>query len=140
MASEADAPSSTCKAPGCDKPGTFRCPTCRELGVPDQTFCSQECFKAAWDSHKLIHKAAKAIVQQAAGARGVKVPKRFDGYCFTGKLRPGEVSPMMRVPAGIPRPDYALTGVPTSENALRGSNIIPVLTDAEADCMRRACQ
>lgn len=140
MASEAGISGSTCKAPGCSNPGTFRCPTCRELGVTDQNFCSQECFKADWDEHKLIHKAAKALVQQAAGARGVKVPKKFDGYVFTGKLRPGDVSSMMRVPPGIPRPDYALTGVPTSENALRGSNLIPVLTDEEADCMRRACR
>jgi methionyl aminopeptidase len=140
-----------CRAPDCGKPGTMSCPTCKELGAHEEgSFCSQPCFKAAWEQHKLVHKRYKQAQAQAlqmltaAGAlsprAGVRLPKGFDGYSFTGKLRPGTVSPMLRVPAGIAKPDYAETGVPASELAEKGSNVIPVNGPAAVDAMREVCR
>jgi hypothetical protein len=37
--------------------------------------------------------------------------ERFAGFPFTGRLRPGVVSPMRTVPSHIPKPDYAETGI-----------------------------
>jgi len=73
-----------------------------------------------------------------AGRSGVRAGKSFDGFRFTGKLRPGVVTPQVRVPAGIPKPDYADTGIPRSELAERGSNVIPVWTGKDVEKARRA--
>ncbi|XP_020520224.1 methionine aminopeptidase 1A-like [Amborella trichopoda] len=41
----------------CGKPAHLQCPKCVELKLPrgDAAFCSQDCFKAAWSSHKSVH-------------------------------------------------------------------------------------
>ena len=134
-----------CATPGCAKPGALRCPTCKELGLPGGSFCSQECFKGSWPEHKMIHAKFKELMAAAAAAtaasatRGAaRVPKSFEGYSFTGKLRPGAVSPRMAVPAGIPKPDYADTGLPASEMALRGSNAIAVYRGDDVEALRKA--
>lgn len=141
-----------CATKDCGQAATMRCPTCKDLGVADADshFCSKECFKSSWDAHKLIHKAykeaqAEAIAQlQAAGVlgprAGLRVGNKFDGFSFTGKLRPGEVSPQVKVPSSIPKPDYAETGIPRSEMEVKGSNIIPVVPAADLDTVRRANQ
>jgi methionyl aminopeptidase len=137
--------SKLCRTANCEKPATLRCPTCKELGVPEQGgFCSQECFKGSWDEHKLLHKTVKerlAAQVQAALASRVRAPagpEGFEGFKFTGKLRPGTVTPRMSVPPGIRKPDYADTGVPLSELALRGNNTIPVLKEDERNLVRKA--
>ena len=129
-----------CSTKGCEKKGSLRCPTCKELGV-DSVFCSQECFKGSWNEHKMIHKTIKELMSQvvsSASTRAVKVPKSFEGYSFTGKIRPGEVTARMSVPKGIPKPDYAESGLPKSEMALRGSNVIPVFKGEEIEHLRKA--
>lgn len=82
--------------------------------------------------------AAAAAAEDAAGARRVRMPKSFDGYVFTGKLRPGVVSPRMSMPEHIVKPDYAVTGVPKSEDAVRSSNAIHVHTKEEQEHARKA--
>jgi methionyl aminopeptidase len=89
---------------------------------------------------KLLHKAAQAYLAQASAAAGksVKAGQTFDGFKFTGKLRPAEVSPRLPVKEGIRKPDYAVTGVPVSETA-KGAEIIVVHKPDEVEAMRRAC-
>jgi hypothetical protein len=48
-------------------------------------------------------------------ARGFGFKTEFQ---FSGKLRPGTLSPPLKVPLSIPRPDYADDGVPKAK--LRG--------------------
>lgn len=130
-----------CSTEGCTKASNLRCPTCKDLGLAGGYFCSQECFKSSWATHKMLHQLAKKLMGEqmaAMAASKVKVPKSFEGYSFTGKLRPGDVSPMMRVSAGIRKPDYADSGLPAGEMALRGSNMIPVHKGEEIEHLRKA--
>mmetsp|Transcript_30642 Transcript_30642/g.73486 ORF Transcript_30642/g.73486 Transcript_30642/m.73486 type:complete len:84 (-) Transcript_30642:1458-1709(-) len=55
----------TCSSPGCDKPITsnLACPKCSQLGLPPAYFCSQDCFKTNWASHKQVHALAKQIIE-----------------------------------------------------------------------------
>eukprot|EP00455_Lapot_gusevi_P031584 TRINITY_DN342_c0_g1_i1.p1 TRINITY_DN342_c0_g1~~TRINITY_DN342_c0_g1_i1.p1 ORF type:complete len:230 (+),score=64.05 TRINITY_DN342_c0_g1_i1:72-761(+) len=39
----------------CSKPAQLICPTCKRLNLPEVYFCSQECFTAAWKTHKAVH-------------------------------------------------------------------------------------
>jgi hypothetical protein len=41
----------------CAKPAELQCPKCKELGLskPESSFCSQDCFKEAWATHKGLH-------------------------------------------------------------------------------------
>ena len=138
--------SATCSAAACGKPATLRCPTCKELGIgaaAGSAFCSSDCFKASWDAHKGLHRQAKeALAAQISAAMSSKLrlPSSFDGYRFSGKLRPGIVSPRMSVPSSIRKPDYADGGVPHSELVVRGNNVIPVLTEDAREHMRKACR
>ena len=138
-----------CAAPDCTVAATQRCPSCKELGVPeaDSSFCSKACFQQAWEVHKLTHKRWKdaqaeavrlAMASGMMGRAGVRLPKGFEGFSFTGALRPGTVSPQMTVPAHIQKPDYADTGIPRSELAEKGKNIIPVVSASEAQLLREA--
>lgn len=101
-------------------------------------------FSAPPPRSKLYHKTMKEAIaaafsdMMAGGASRTRMPSTFDGYRFTGKLRPGVVTPRVSVPAGIPKPDYADTSIPRSENALRGSNVIPVHTPAQIEHARKA--
>ncbi|KAI0736981.1 hypothetical protein C8Q72DRAFT_802611 [Fomitopsis betulina] len=48
--------SSTC--PNGHPPSRLECPTCHKLGVNGSLFCSQECFKVDWKTHKIVHDIA----------------------------------------------------------------------------------
>jgi hypothetical protein len=50
-----------CASPGCDKVVEQRlaCPKCMQLGLQPVYFCSQECFKENYSSHKQVHTLAK---------------------------------------------------------------------------------
>lgn len=63
-------------------------------------------------------------------------------YQFTGKLHPAPRELIRKVPDSIARPDYALhpTGLPLSEQAVRGSAVIKTLDDEEIEGMRIACK
>ena len=47
------------KCERCGLPATFACPTCKERGIVTRStcgnFCSQQCFKLEWPTHKLQH-------------------------------------------------------------------------------------
>jgi methionyl aminopeptidase len=137
------------------------CPTCKELGAfDDAAFCGKECFQGFWPVHKLVHKRYKEAQAQAlamiaaataasAAAGGgaassaraslLRLPRGFEDYSFSGKLRPAAVSEQMTVPPHIARPDYAETGIPRSELEVKGTNIVPVLDAAQIAIMREAC-
>jgi methionyl aminopeptidase len=53
----AAAASAACASPGCNKvvEHLLACPKCLELGLPATYFCSQECFRNNYASHKQVH-------------------------------------------------------------------------------------
>jgi len=138
----------SCALEGCGKPASQRCPNCIKLGLPDIFFCGKECFTKAWPTHKLLHTLLTSTPSSSSssGAAGISfsspssgIDERFAGFQFTGRLRPGKVSPMRTVPPHIPRPDYADTGIPDSENQFkRGAMAIHVHTPEEVDIIREA--
>lgn len=112
----------------CGKPTTLQCPICQKNNLGGSShFCSQECFKSAWPTHKLTH------------------PGTFDpfpGFKYTGPLRPFPYAPKNLIPKGIPRPDYADTGIPASEIDVRNkaATTIPILNAKEQEKMRTVCR
>ena len=109
-------------------------------------FCSKECFQEAWPSHKLVHKRFKvqpdsgASASDSAATPPSRWRSRFAGFPFSGSLRPWPVTPQLVIPRELmQQPDYAVTGIPKSELAERGSNIVPVWSSPEdIENMRRA--
>ncbi|TMS21800.1 Methionine aminopeptidase 1 [Larimichthys crocea] len=80
-----------CETEGCSKDAKLQCPTCIKLGIQGSYFCSQECFKGSWGSHKLLHKKAKEDKNQNESKNCVEKDINTDpwpGYRYTGKLRP----------------------------------------------------
>jgi len=67
-------------------------------------------------------------------------PDIFQGFRFTGPLRPARVSPRLPVPAHIVRPDYADSGISVSEVKGRGSYTIETLGPKEIEAMREVCR
>lgn len=128
-----------CWTPGCGKAATLACPTCLKLGLPPSRFCGQECFKANWNTHKLVHKE----VREAIKADPSRPPAEFKGYSFTGPLRPWRVTERRTVPDTIAKPDYATheRGVSMEEERDKGRrDIIPVYSAAEIEGIRAACK
>ncbi|KAI8475143.1 MAG: methionine aminopeptidase [Monoraphidium minutum] len=127
----------------CDAPSTLQCPTCLKQSLPKAPYCSQDCFKAAWPEHKKCHKAAAA-----AGADGwAFCTKRGRGraaamplFDWTGDLRPFKIGPPRKVPDSIPRPDYAVTGIPTSEVESRQQRNVVCRSAEEIAGIRAACR
>jgi methionyl aminopeptidase len=117
----------------CQKPATLRCPTCLKKGLPDTHFCTQDCFKEAWNLHKLVHNLAPVNDKHDP----------WPNYRYTGKLRPVyPLSPKRYVPPTIQKPDYAThpKGYPESEMNIRGSTKIEVLNAAAIEKMRVVCR
>ena len=54
-----------CSSPGCGKPVTsnLACPKCMQLGLSPTYFCSQDCFKTNYNTHKQVHSLAKQIIE-----------------------------------------------------------------------------
>ena len=160
--------SSTCASPGCDKDTSVKklaCPKCLQLGMPPTYFCSQDCFKANYASHKQIHTLAKQILASNSGGHrktppnnGVScpidapedlklaLPDWATDYRFSGTLRPAHYSPRRVVPPHIRKPDYAdhPDGVSQSEQLDRSTNTsIRVYTTDELDAeygLKHACR
>lgn len=63
-------------------------------------------------------------------------------YHYSGKLRPYQKETRRIVPVSIGRPDYAThpSGIPLSEQEVRGSSQIKVLDDEEIEAMRVSCK
>jgi len=112
----------------CGKTATQQCPVCIKHGLTPAYFCSKECFTKSYKTHKSVHP-----VEQSEP----KIDRRFDGFKFTGSLRPGVVSPLRKVPSHIARPEYADTGIPAEEAIVRRTpNSIDVRTEEEIKAMR----
>ncbi|XP_026193529.1 methionine aminopeptidase 1 [Cyclospora cayetanensis] len=135
------------------------CPKCVDLNISPNVFCSQECFKANWSSHKRIHEVMRLLLAERErdkeGNLSHLSPSNYDphdqipwkrdphlrafiSYKFTGPLRPWPISPRRTVPSCVPLPDYAATGVPLGEQAMR-SNAIRVHTPEEIERLRASC-
>ncbi|KAH9951332.1 methionine aminopeptidase [Amylocystis lapponica] len=123
-------------------PSRLECPTCSKLGIKGSFFCGQECFKAGWKTHKVIHDIATPrqplLDDPNINRDGTYNP--FGNFKFTGTLRPVyPLSPKREVPAHITRPDYAEDGQPTSESR-RAGQPPQILNAEEQEKMRTACR
>lgn len=111
--------------------GTLQCPTCLKNDIKDSFFCSQDCFKRNWNTHKALHPAKKAT--------GTFNP--FPTFPYTGPLRPVyPLSDRREVPKKIKHPDYAQDGIPKSERTFTGRNKIEILDLKGQEGMRKACR
>uniref|UniRef100_L7M8Z5 Methionine aminopeptidase n=1 Tax=Rhipicephalus pulchellus TaxID=72859 RepID=L7M8Z5_RHIPC len=124
-----------CGSAGCNSSAKLQCPTCIKLGIKGSYFCSQDCFKGNWDSHKQVHRVVKNAKAAASAAYNP-----WPSFSFTGKLRPYPLSPKREVPEHIMRPDYAdhPDGIPLSEQAAKHSSVIKVLDEEEIEGVRLA--
>eukprot|EP01032_Pedospumella_encystans_P008824 gene8824-10436_t len=130
----------TCASPGCSKPASMACPTCLKLGIPPSRFCDQTCFKNSWEKHKILHKVVKEVRKAKDPST---LPTEFNGFQFTGSLRPYQKTPKRTIPDHIPRPDYAdhPSGFPASEDLDKRTNTtIRVYTPSEIDRLREVCR
>eukprot|EP00434_Breviolum_minutum_P000092 symbB.v1.2.000080.t1/scaffold14.1/size489596/5 len=84
----------------------------------------------------------RALQETAEIAAQAEQPD-FEGFKFTGSLRPGRISPQMPAPEGCrgPLPDYALhpKGLPRSEFLRSRTKTIPVLEGDDLQKMRQVC-
>ncbi|KAL1459508.1 hypothetical protein WDU94_011480 [Cyamophila willieti] len=135
MASELS--SRVCETPGCNLVAKLQCPTCVKLGIQGSYFCSQDCFKGNWKSHKVLHKIA-----QGSGTSDKNGYDPWPYHKFTGDLRPWPQTPRREVPVHIGLPDYAIHkhGIPLSEQDYKRSGLIKVLSDEEQEGLRVACK
>jgi len=89
--------SAKCSKPDCHNVCAYQCPSCVNLALPDGGFCSEDCLKAVWETHKVAHE------------------KRNEGsFSYTGSLRPHAYSSaeLRPVPEGLTKPEWAETGAP----------------------------
>jgi len=120
------------KCPECGKEATLQCPVCLKHNLEPAFFCGKECFTKAYKTHKTVHPVEKTEP---------KIDRRFDGFKFSGPMRPGVVSPMRKVPPHIPRPEYAETGEPAEEASIRKTpSYIDTRTKEDIEAMRVVCR
>jgi len=119
-----------CQNPTCKKAATLQCPKCISLNLPPSYFCSQQCFKDSWGWHKMVHDASGPTTSSS-------IPSRFEGFAFTGPLRPGQISARRIVPDHIQKPDYAITGEPVGERAAKTAGHITVHTAEQIELLRQ---
>ncbi|XP_002977126.2 methionine aminopeptidase 1A isoform X1 [Selaginella moellendorffii] len=140
----------------CSKPAHFRCPKCLDLKLPwaSASFCSQDCFRAAWSTHKVIH-AGGLPEKSGSDQQVVEAMKQGWQYClrkgsaraseipffdWTGALRPYPISPRRLVPNHIRRPDWSLDGVPKEEPASKWQNSVEIKSQEQIQRMRETCK
>jgi methionyl aminopeptidase len=118
-----------CSGAHCIEPApTLSCPVCLKEGR-SIFFCGQDCFKKNWGIHKLLH--------NSSGSSMIYEP----GWEVSGTVKPFPVTPRFTdMPLHIKLPDYALTGVPKSEEALKSNNTIKVLNREQIEKMRTVCK
>ncbi|KAK9148004.1 hypothetical protein Scep_006761 [Stephania cephalantha] len=141
----------------CGKPAHLQCPKCVELKLSREgaAFCSQDCFKAAWTSHKSVH--LKAKLSTAGVPDGSISASHKEGwlYClkkgksrtptlpyfdWTGTLRPYPISGRRAVPDHIEKPDWAADGIPKIEPNSDLQNIVEIKTQEQIEKMRETCR
>ncbi len=65
----------------------------------------------------------------------------FKNFSFTGQLRPYPMLPQVQVTQkGVDLPDYALHGVPVSEDSARHAKQIEIKTPQQIETLRRVCR
>ncbi|KAK1558820.1 hypothetical protein Q3G72_007077 [Acer saccharum] len=138
----------------CGKPAHLQCPKCMELKLPREgaAFCTQDCFKGSWSSHKSVHLKAKLSTLGAQNSdslnegwryclrkgkdRTLKLP-HFD---WTGALRPYPISNNRTVPNHIDIPDWALDGTPKIEPNSDLQHVVEIKTPEQIEKMRETCR
>ena len=95
--------------------------------------------------HKALHKSTNPLRNLLTPGLESKIDPEtgnynpFPTYPFTGPLRPAyPLSPKRQVPESIPRPDYAVSGIPKSSFVRR--NQIEQLDKKAQDAMRKVCR
>lgn len=143
----------------CSKAARLQCPKCIELKLPraNAAFCSQDCFKASWSSHKIVHTEGRQLAPRADNpqqqisevlsqgwlycikkgqARSAQLPF-FD---WTGTLRPYPISPRRILPEHIARPDWAADGLPKTEQTSDFLNRVEIKSPEQIERMRETCK
>ncbi|PNS21949.1 methionine aminopeptidase, type I [Sphaceloma murrayae] len=137
-----------CEGTDCpNEASSLQCPTCQKQGK-DSFFCSQECFKKNWSTHKASHKKESNIIRSILPPKVISEPdpatghyNPFPAYAYTGSIRPVyPLSPRRTIPDRIPAPDYAKDGIPRSEQNFVGRNKITILDQKQQDAMRKVCK
>lgn len=130
MASEPPA-KKKCLGVDCDNDvGSLQCPTCLKLGFKDSYFCSQDCFKKNWASHKSAHKT-----------RTTGYYNPFPSFPFSGPLRPVyPLSEHRTVPKSIPHPVWWQDGNPRYSRSPANRNKIEILDAKGQEAMRKSCR
>ncbi|XP_028754180.1 methionine aminopeptidase 1A [Neltuma alba] len=149
----------TLSCANCGKPAHLQCPKCVELKLPREgaAFCTQDCFKSSWSSHKSVHLKAKLTSrgtgnpqQQNSDSHGeewlyclrkgqARIPK-MPHFDWTGMLRPYPISPKRTVPAHIDKPDWADDGIPKVEPKSDLQHVVEIKTPNQIQRMREACR
>jgi len=144
----------------CSKAARLQCPKCLELKLPrvNASFCSQECFKESWSTHKAVHGTVSR--KEVGGFNGIQNPHAAalaQGwmYClrkgqsrsmempmfdWTGPLRAFPISPRRLVPDHIPRPEWASTGKPIQEMSSEWQRSVEINTPAKIARLRETCK
>ncbi|KAF6163980.1 hypothetical protein GIB67_033915 [Kingdonia uniflora] len=136
-----------------------RCPKCVELKLPreDAAFCSQDCFKASWSSHKSVHLKAKlstvreGTLDRTTSAalnegwlyclkKGQARTSNLPHFDWTGKLRPYPISSRRSVPPEIEKPDWAIGAIPNIEINSDLQNKVEIKTPEQIERMRETCR
>ncbi|KAG2326220.1 hypothetical protein Bca52824_008948 [Brassica carinata] len=156
MAGESDASSiATLSCARCEKPALLQCPKCVELKLPREgaSFCTQDCFKAAWSSHKSVH--VKAQLSSIPGDQNSDLVSQGWLYCvrrgqgrtpklphfdWTGPLKQYLISPKRFVPAEIEKPDWAIDGTPKIEPNSDLQHVVEIKTPEQIQRMRETCK
>ncbi|XVF73426.1 hypothetical protein PTKIN_Ptkin12aG0200900 [Pterospermum kingtungense] len=130
-----------------------------ELKLPREAaaFCTQDCFKASWSSHKSVHLKARlsSLGTDSAGEQNSDLASADWQYClrkgqsrtpncphsvWTGTLRPYPISVKRIVPAHIDKPDWADDGVPKVEPNSDLQHHVEIKTLDKIERMRETCQ
>ncbi|KAI3962444.1 hypothetical protein MKW98_010995 [Papaver atlanticum] len=139
----------------CSKPASLQCPKCMDLKLPREgaSFCTQDCFKASWSSHKAVH--LKAKLSTMTDQKNLNADTDGWLYCtrkgqgrsgfapnfdWTGPLRPYPISSMRTVPAHIDKPDWAEDGTPKIEPYSDLQNTVEIKTPEQIKRMRETCR
>eukprot|EP00928_Gymnodinium_smaydae_P021332 TRINITY_DN18308_c0_g1_i1.p1 TRINITY_DN18308_c0_g1~~TRINITY_DN18308_c0_g1_i1.p1 ORF type:complete len:465 (-),score=65.89 TRINITY_DN18308_c0_g1_i1:111-1505(-) len=85
-------------------------------------------------------KEVRAPVINPNEEQALRLPRRFEGFRFTGALRPAFVHPRMPPPPGAELTDYALDEFGVSPSERKKTRDIPEIVGEELEIMREACR
>ncbi|CAN6476638.1 unnamed protein product [Victoria cruziana] len=142
----------------CGSPAQLQCPKCLKLKLPQEgaAFCSQDCFKALWSSHKSVHLNSEVHTfsgnpQECISAalskgwlyclkKGQTRTNHLPCFDWTGTLRPYPISGQRFVPDRIPKPDWAVGGIPKIEPVSDLQHVVEIKTPEQIERMRKTCR